>query len=81
MNNLSIPKHVDIAIIGGGMAGLSAAAALSEMGIKNIALFEAQKLANANGSSFGESRMYRDCLLYTSPSPRDRVRSRMPSSA
>ena len=22
-----------------------------------------------------------DCLLYTSPSPRDRVRSRMPSSA
>ena len=50
MNNLSIPKHVDIAIIGGGMAGLSAAAALSEMGIKNIALFEAQKLANANGS-------------------------------
>ena len=24
---------------------------------------------------------YRDCLLYTSPSPRDRTRSRMPSSA
>ena len=23
----------------------------------------------------------RDCLLYTSPSPRDRTRSRMPSSA
>ena len=23
----------------------------------------------------------KDCLLYTSPSPRDRVRSRMPSSA
>ena len=65
MNNLSIPKHVDIAIIGGGMAGLSAAAALSEMGIKNIALFEAQKLANANGSSFGESRMYRE--MYSDP--------------
>ena len=28
------------------------------------------------------SPMYtRDCLLYTSPSPRDRTRSRMPSSA
>ena len=26
-------------------------------------------------------RMRRDCLLYTSPSPRDRTRSRMPSSA
>ena len=24
---------------------------------------------------------YRPCLLYTSPSPRDRTRSRMPSSA
>ena len=24
---------------------------------------------------------YNDCLLYTSPSPRDRTRSRMPSSA
>ena len=27
------------------------------------------------------SVMYRDCLLYTSPSPRDRQKSRMPSSA
>ena len=25
--------------------------------------------------------MYHDCLLYTSPSPRDRQKSRMPSSA
>ena len=32
----------------------------------------------------GESKLYRQskvCLLYTSPSPRDRTRSRMPSSA
>ena len=26
-------------------------------------------------------RMYNSCLLYTSPSPRDRQKSRMPSSA
>ena len=26
-------------------------------------------------------KAYRNCLLYTSPSPRDRTRSRMPSSA
>ena len=26
-------------------------------------------------------RMYKDCLLYTSPSPRDATLSRMPSSA
>ena len=28
-----------------------------------------------------EAHEIRDCLLYTSPSPRDRTRSRMPSSA
>ena len=28
-----------------------------------------------------EGILCRDCLLYTSPSPRDRTRSRMPSSA
>ena len=27
------------------------------------------------------SHIYEGCLLYTSPSPRDRTRSRMPSSA
>ena len=29
----------------------------------------------------GDWNEYRFCLLYTSPSPRDRTRSRMPSSA
>ena len=29
----------------------------------------------------GSGAMACDCLLYTSPSPRDRTRSRMPSSA
>ena len=29
----------------------------------------------------GYSPCFRSCLLYTSPSPRDRTRSRMPSSA
>ena len=28
-----------------------------------------------------ETDIYYSCLLYTSPSPRDRTRSRMPSSA
>ena len=30
---------------------------------------------------FIQDVIYYDCLLYTSPSPRDRTRSRMPSSA
>ena len=65
MNNINIPEHVDVAIIGGGMAGLSAAASLSEMGVKNIAVFESEKLAHCDGSSFGESRMYRE--MYSDP--------------
>ena len=35
------------------------------------------------GMTIDESNVaqFKDCLLYTSPSPRDRTRSRMPSSA
>ena len=36
---------------------------------------------NLTGCTRGTSAPYRGCLLYTSPSPRDRTRSRMPSSA
>ena len=35
----------------------------------------------ANLKSYDRSVMWNSCLLYTSPSPRDRTRSRMPSSA
>ena len=37
--------------------------------------------SSVSGITAGEVVMYSDCLLYTSPSPRDRTRSRMPSSA
>ena len=33
------------------------------------------------GSYYNGLTMMKNCLLYTSPSPRDRTRSRMPSSA
>ena len=33
------------------------------------------------GKSDNEAKEIIDCLLYTSPSPRDRLKSRMPSSA
>ena len=36
--------------------------------------------APAGGGRF-DSSGFSSCLLYTSPSPRDRTRSRMPSSA
>ena len=47
-------------------------------------LMEPDSGAKSN-EGFRDGRMYTDaqrsCLLYTSPSPRDRTRSRMPSSA
>ena len=48
-------------------------------GIQNrVSLLEGQRLNNVEVTA-SENRRY--CLLYTSPSPRDRTRSRMPSSA
>ena len=35
----------------------------------------------SDGNAIGVGYVYQPCLLYTSPSPRDRTRSRMPSSA
>ena len=40
-----------------------------------------EKLIKKIGSATGEEALYKDCLLYTSPSPRDGLLSRMPSSA
>ena len=44
-----------------------------------------QHIAGVGASSAGKvlqvQQTIKSCLLYTSPSPRDRTRSRMPSSA
>ena len=37
--------------------------------------------AVANGGALAQTYLANPCLLYTSPSPRDRQKSRMPSSA
>ena len=49
-----------------------------EMGSLPAALENFQKAVNLGSVNPG---LYYNCLLYTSPSPRDRTRSRMPSSA
>ena len=50
-----------------------------------ICVQEAGAISDTDGDTFvgSEDCLYLDvvCLLYTSPSPRDRTRSRMPSSA
>ena len=49
--------------------------------ICSILLTDAEGKHLLNGAAPGLPTEYSDCLLYTSPSPRDRTRSRMPSSA
>ena len=51
---------------------------------KNISIEKLKKIwefENSECFSKSEKAALRICLLYTSPSPRDRTRSRMPSSA
>ena len=51
---------------------------------KKVGIEEANRItkkATARGTDFHEAAQAYFCLLYTSPSPRDRQKSRMPSSA
>ena len=48
--------------------------------ILNLDIQNTSRIYTTGGSIIGVSRE-NPCLLYTSPSPRDRTRSRMPSSA
>ena len=48
--------------------------------VVDIGASDMVKLSDGNWALACETEMD-DCLLYTSPSPRDRTRSRMPSSA
>ena len=86
-----------VAIIGSGPCGLSMLRAFQQAQVKGekmpeITCYEKQDtwggLWNYNWRTgtdqYGDTvhnSMYRYCLLYTSPSPRDRISSRMPSSA
>ena len=65
------------------IAALNRTYAFFKVNGKEAAIMEAEKLNLTNNHFYftllGE--LYSGCLLYTSPSPRDRTRSRMPSSA
>ena len=52
------------------------------LNVKIISIIEQMKNIDLEIDKFGDLlNQYNDCLLYTSPSPRDRQKSRMPSSA
>ena len=72
----SLKRRYDVVIIGGGGHGVATAYYLAKYhGITNVAVLEKGYLGGGN------TARNTACLLYTSPSPRDRQKSRMPSSA
>ena len=66
-----------VVIIGAGPVGLTAAIDLATRGISSVVLDDNNVVSTGSRAICWAKR----CLLYTSPSPRDRQKSRMPSSA
>ena len=52
-----------------------------DLSITDVPELLADFLAYDGNACYSEDVKFIDCLLYTSPSPRDRQKSRMPSSA
>ena len=91
-----ITTNVDVLIIGSGYTGLHASIQIARAGREVLVIDSGEPgygCSTRNGGQIStsvkpsqrklEAKYGRDraCLLYTSPSPRDRTRSRMPSSA
>ena len=73
------PARVSVAI-GGGIGGLLPVPAEKINGIDAIYPIGTYDFEKITGKKF-DLEEYKNCLLYTSPSPRDLSTSRMPSSA
>jgi acetyl/propionyl-CoA carboxylase alpha subunit len=73
---LQNPKHLEFQIMGDKHGNVV------HLGERECSLQRKhQKILEEAPSASVTPEMRKDCLLYTSPSPRDRTRSRMPSSA
>ena len=88
--NYEIEYHdYDVVVVGAGGSGLRATVGAVENGYKTACISKvfptrSHTVAAQGGISAALGNMGDDdwsCLLYTSPSPRDRQKSRMPSSA
>ena len=89
----SIPRHERLMLASDQGTHMAANSHLRDTGKNFFKMpyddLEAEGMVEANGKRNQLSEEYRAikrpilsaCLLYTSPSPRDRTRSRMPSSA
>ena len=65
----------------GGVVEQEAAIALSNLAIWNPSKKSKDKISYSTNKDGKKIRLFKSCLLYTSPSPRDLSTSRMPSSA
>ena len=75
-------RAYDHLIIGLAKDKLTGAGVIQINGIGNaVVLKHGHQLVERNISFVSLSALYNYCLLYTSPSPRDKRQSRMPSSA
>ena len=72
-------KKFDLVVIGSGPGGYVAAIVAAQKGMR-VACIEKRKTLGGTCLNVG-CIPSKACLLYTSPSPRDRQKSRMPSSA
>ena len=85
MKKFAKASEIQVGVVGYGGAFNMGRAHFNEMqaaGMTPLAVAEVdpERLAVA-AKEFPGIETYRTCLLYTSPSPRDRQKSRMPSSA
>ena len=65
-------RNCKVLVVGAGPGGYVAAIRAGQLGLDTIIV---------EASRAGGTCLIRGCLLYTSPSPRDGLLSRMPSSA
>ena len=77
----SLPHEAKVVVIGGGIAGCSTAYHLANNGWNTVLIERDVLTSGTTWHAAGMITQLGTCLLYTSPSPRDRTRSRMPSSA
>ena len=78
MKSLNLAQAQKLALLS---QGLPLASNKGSAKAKTLAVFEQLGYVQIDTISVVQRAHHHTCLLYTSPSPRDRTRSRMPSSA